>query len=139
MMNVMRDLTLADVLLADPRFHLTGSRYFAQKFPVVIVVSDSTDWDFYCAPFEGHFDVLDELGFKLTVGSNLYPYDDLACNIFVAPGCQVITRSDVDLYTKTIESINPVFYRDYLWKSGPNKPGRDQIQATFNQLFRTAK
>ena len=53
-------------------------------------------------------------------------------------------RTDAELYNKVLESIDPRFYADHLWKSNPipnfefGTPTKDKIQAIFNQLFITA-
>ena len=124
---------------------LGGSRYMNQKYPDVISVSEDTDWDYYC---QDHDVIREELlkipGMYLVQPAEQnkvqYPYDDLAIDIYQSldKKCQVIVRSNVDKYSKVMANINPEFYRDYLWKSGPNKPDRYQIQRIFNQLFQVA-
>ena len=128
-------------LLAQPeRFFQCGSRWFAEKYPDVIQIKDSTDWDFYCVDTPGNHKFLSNLGFKLVDGLNAkYPFDDLAVAIYTGADVQVIVRSDPAHYAKTILRISPEFYRDFLWKSGPNKPERSQIQRIFNQLFAMSK
>lgn len=128
-------------LLAEPgRFFQCGSRWFADRYPDIIQVKETTDWDFYCHDSEHNHDRLLELGFHRVAEHNgIYPLDDLAVAIYAFADVQVIVRTDAARYSKTILRIDPEFYRDYLWKSGPNKPERVQIQRIFNQLFKMAK
>lgn len=128
-------------LLAEPgRFFQCGSRWFAEKYPDVIQINDSTDWDFYCLDSERNHKTLTDLGFFRAAGLDwIYSLDDLAVAIYTFADVQVVVRSDVARYYRTIQRIDPEFYRDFLWKSGPNKPERNQIQRIFNQLFKMTK
>lgn len=124
---------------------LCGSRYFAATNPSLINVEPHTDWDFFCGEDSQIEKELIDAGFYLvqpaTENLELYPYDDLALRIYqtLTKEVQVIVRSDAELYDRVLLSIDPLFYRDFLWKSGPNKPERDQIQRIMNQLFTVAK
>jgi hypothetical protein len=122
-------------VLESGLFSLGGSRYMATKYPDIIKINENTDWDFYC-------DVNDTAAVQwiadngiYMVSSTAYPFDDLAEKIVVGNDFQIIVRKDAVKYKRVLDLIDPEFYRDYLWKSGPNKPGRGQIQAIFNQLF----
>jgi hypothetical protein len=121
------------------RFLPCGSRWFAERYPSAIQIDDSvTDFDFYCMDTESNRKILDDLGFYFTQNVPVYPLDDLAVAIYCKDKIQVIVRSDTAKYANTILNIQPEFYRDFLWKSGPNKPERMQIQRIFNQLFKMA-
>ena len=126
-------------ILDSGLFKLAGSRYMAQKFPEIIVLKKYTDWDFYCGVND-----TEALNFIAAAGlhkvkpgkETVYPFDALADSIFLGIDFQIIVRTDPEKYGRVIESLDPEFYRDYLWKSGPNCPQRKQIQDIFNQLFR---
>ena len=124
---------------------LCGSRYFAATNPSLINVEPHTDWDFFCGEDPQIEKELLDAGFYLVQPArehlDRYPYDDLALRIYqtTTREVQVIVRSDPELYDKVLLSIGALFYRDFLWKSGPNKPERDQIQRIMNQLFTVAK
>ena len=128
-------------LLAEPtRFLQCGSRWFADVYPDVIQINEFTDWDFYCLDSEHNHKRLVELGFHhVTNGTSQYPLDDLTIAIYQFADVQVVVRSDTAHYAKTILRIDPEFYRDFLWKSGPNAPKRPEIQRIFNQLFKMTK
>lgn len=122
---------------------LGGSRYFAMKYPDIIQVKKTTDWDFYAQDTTETRNALVNRGYYLaySIDKDEYEGDTNLNQIYKHiefPEIQVLLRYDVELYTKVIKSIEPEFYRDYLWKSGPNYCSRDQIQAIFNQLFETA-
>lgn len=129
-----------DLLKEPGRFLQCGSRWFADRYPDIIQIKETTDWDFYCNDSEHNHNRLLELGFRRIADQNpVYPLDDLAVAIYAFADVQVIVRTDTARYSKTILRIDPEFYRDYLWKSGPNKPERTQIQRIFNQLFKMTK
>ena len=124
---------------------LCGSRFFAATNPSLIVVKPHTDWDFFCGEDPQIEKELIDAGFYLVQPSrehlDRYPYDDLALRMYqtITGEVQVVVRSDAELYDRVLQSIDPLFYRDFLWKSGPNKPEREQIQRIMNQLFAVAK
>lgn len=122
---------------------LGGSRYFALNYPDIIQINKDTDWDFYAQDSDKIFDTLMGRGYYSKFNTNsIYVGDDLLSNIMVNdkfPSIQVLLRTDAKLYTKVVESLAPEFYRDYLWKSGPNYCARGQIQSIFNQLFKTVR
>ena len=125
-------------LCAEGKLRLGGSRYFAERYPTTIQVTEDTDYDFYCADVPEVRRALAMLG--MTEMVNFYGKDDLFVTMFLSPDskCQVLVRSRAALYREVMESISPTFYRDFLWKSGPNTPPQEQIRAIMNQLFRTA-
>ena len=132
----IKEITHKDILESG-LFQLAGSRYMANKYPEIIQVTESTDWDFYCDV--SNVVLLNWLasnGVYQVRERNVYPFDALADSIFIGSDFQVIVRTDAEKYKKVIDLIDPEFYRDYLWKSGKNKTSRDQIQAIFNQMFR---
>lgn len=122
---------------------LCGSRYFAAKYPAWIQIKEDTDWDYFFD--SSRTDIHDRLlasGFiaVIAVIAGPYTFDHLVHTIYTHPekNVQVIARREPRVYRGVIETMAPQFYRDYLWKSGPMKPTRDQIQAIFNQLFLAA-
>lgn len=128
-----------DFLLANPdRFFLCGSRYFTQKYPNFITVNDDTDWDFCCDDTPENRALLQKFQFFSVNQINMYPIDDLAVEIQCLLNVQVVIRSDSEKYIRVIDRIDPEFYRDFLWKSGPCKPEKVNILRIFNQLFRCA-
>lgn len=132
------DNKLKEILAEPTRFLQCGSRWFADRYPDIIQISDQTDWDFYCLHTDSNIKILDELGFKCVAENKgcIYPLDDLAVSIYMRCDVQVITRTDTAKYAKTLLHIDPLFYRDFLWKSGPKRPERSQIQCILNQLFK---
>lgn len=86
-------------------------------------------------------ELISKLDCSVYYGTEIYPLDDLAIAIVKlnSSDAQIIMRSDANLYSNVQRTISPSFYRDYLWKSGPNTPSRAQIMQTYNQLFRTAQ
>lgn len=131
----------AETIQQDPilknYLRLCGSRYMAQLHPDIIQVTDDTDWDFYAADSAVVYNRLIELGLSPVLNSH-YSFDDLVSYVFIGSNFQVILRSDCYTYSRVIRNFDPEFYRDYLWKSGPNKPSREQIQRIMNQMFRIA-
>lgn len=125
------------------KFKLTGSRYFEKKCrnPETIATTEFTDYDFYAPNQERIHKWLLETGeFEcITSDAAMYAMDDDVCAIFsgIRSNVQVILRFEAEMYHGVLISIDPEFYRDYLWKSGPNQPKREQIQAIFNQLYKT--
>lgn len=125
--------------------NLCGSRYFALKFPDIIKIDKDSDWDFYVQETDEIYNTLIDRGYTPQLynqGDPAYHGDELLSCIMINtrfPYTQVLLRTDAKLYTKVIKSISPEFYRDYLWKSGPNYCIRENIQNIFNQLFRTAR
>ena len=122
---------------------LCGSRYFNQKYPDIISFENSNnrDYDFFAQYSDELVQLLEQHGFYNVKAHSQYPFDDLAISILIHPSyqCQVILRKDAEKYKRVIERIKPEFYRDYLWKSGPNAIQKEQIMAIFNQLFAMAE
>lgn len=130
-------------LQSSGKCKLGGSRYFAMKYPDIIQIKKTADWDFYAQDSKEIIDALLSRGYYIayTPMCGYYDGDTNLSKIFKHTEfqeIQVLLRHDVELYKKVIRSISPEFYRDYLWKSGPNYCAREQIQSIFNQLFETA-
>ena len=122
-----------------PGIYLGGSRFMAKKYPKIISVTAHTDHDFYIQDSPAIRQLLKELGGQEHTYATP-PYCDDDCNaiyLFPIDGCQVVLRKNAYAYNKMFDTIDGEFYRDYLWKSGPNKPQREQIKAIINQLLRT--
>ena len=122
-------------------FHLSGSRLFHCFDPTVIKVSADTDWDF-CGEYAPEaVDFLTGLGFEVSTPLDDEYTDDSARMVMslyteMDNGViQVVLRRDVDAFMSMIYSVSPHFYRDVLWKSGPNGPMRETIRDTINQLL----
>lgn len=134
-MALDRKSTLKQCLTA---FNLGGSRYFLHR--EMLDIPSGTDWDFYTNDSPKNHKLLNDLGFEQTYSnqSNMYDGDDWLLGIYKHEeyNIEVLIRINVEDYKKIMENIPFEFYRDYLWKSGPNYPIRDQIQAIFNQMFR---
>jgi hypothetical protein len=132
------DLMLQE-LLAMPSLSLAGSRLFAQEHPSIIQVTEFTDWDF-CGEYSKELeDQLIKLGLTLHTGG-AEQYCDLTTQAILTFGeMQVVLRSDCEGWMKMIHSILPEFYRDYLWKSGPNSPKKETIQAMLNHFYLTSE
>lgn len=137
---------LLTILLRDVRFNISGSRYFNRKAPEIIKVTSDTDWDFFADTKDPSVrEFLEAYGFVETYNDKKdginpdYKGDDLLDFIFEHEdyNIQVLLRKDIKSYIQVQTSIIPEFYRDYLWKSGPNAPQRDQIQAIYNSMFYT--
>ena len=119
----------------------SGSRYFA-KLNKKINITPSTDYDFYMQYSEENLKLIENFDCSVRYTYDpRYPFDDLAVAIVTLrnDNAQIIIRSDAALYSKVQQSILSDFYHDYLWKSGPNRPQREQIMRIYNQLFITAR
>lgn len=121
-----------------------GSRYMNANYPSIIQINESTDWDFYIQKNTENESRISELQKSGAVGkveksiaenSPLYPYDNLTDSIYLGSDFQLVVRTDADKYSKVMSRLDPNFYRDFIWKSGPNKPSRDSIMRIMNQLF----
>lgn len=134
-------------LLSDSRtYFLCGSRFFAQKFPNDIFVTEFTDWDFFAQYSDDGVKFLQENNFIMILDKSgevgHYVGDDLLHSIWKNEmyNIQVILRTDAKTYKEVIDRISMEFYRDYLWKSSPTRYGspvnKADIQAIFNQLFK---
>jgi hypothetical protein len=113
-----------------------------KSIEVKIAIDDSTDWDFYVSADQGEIisTLINDFGMAQSPRdkNELYPYDILTTNILYTAGVQIVVRSDCDIYTKVLEQIPGDFYRDFLWKSGPNKPSKEQIQRILDMMFTIA-
>jgi hypothetical protein len=124
-------------------YHLCGSRLFHQFSPNTVPVTAQTDWDF-CGEFSPDAIVfLTDLGFKITTSID-HEYTDnstrLVLSNHTAEGSvQVSLRTNVDEHMSMLHSVTSEYFRDFLWKSGPNHPSPDQIKASINQLLATHK
>lgn len=119
----------------------SGSRYFA-NISKKIQITPSTDYDFYMQYNDANLELIKNFDCSVRYTYDpRYPFDDLAVAIVTLSNdnAQIIIRSDAALYGKVQQSILGDFYHDYLWKSGPNKPQREQIMRIYNQLFITAR
>lgn len=125
------------VLFNSPQFNLTGSRYWNSINPYLIPVSPTTDWDFYCQHSPENIARLEGLGFLDTYQDELYRDNSAEC-VYVHPeaqNIQVVTRKSVHVYKQVMDFIHIGYYRDFLWKSGPNKPKRAVIRERINTLL----
>lgn len=126
-----------------------GSRFFAKRFPECVFIKDNTDHDYFIQYDEQLYNVLKEDGFlsihrkdvymtpEILVGESVkYPFDDDCMAILNGSNCQLIMRNDAVMYSDVIHSISGEFYRDYIWKSGENKPSKQQIHNIFNAMFK---
>jgi hypothetical protein len=125
-----------------------GSRFFAKRYPDIIAVKQTTDHDYFIQYDESLFNELQREGFKAVHRNDVcvsginndplvkYPFDDDCVAILSGENCQLLMRNDAVMYSEVIHSISGEFYRDYIWKSGDNKPNKTQIRSIFNQLFK---
>lgn len=143
-MNIYNDLLLASGFLNSYAEDLCkidgiyrgGSRRMAEKYPTLIHLKPSTDYDFYIQDTVENRNKLSQYISGTFIDTHGYGDIDAAC-IFLLGDCQVVLRHDAAKYNSMFESLSGEFYRDYLWKSGPNKPSKDQIKAIINQLLMT--
>lgn len=137
-------------------FYLCGSRRMAQRYAACdpvdaltlppIIVSDTTDYDFYVTYSESLMNsLLNNCNFERS--SNYEYFDDEAVEVLYSEDVQVVMRKSAEFYGAVYESISLDFYYHYLWKSAPMRTAEDvidlginkQIRDTMNQLFRTAR
>jgi hypothetical protein len=122
------------------QFFLGGSRRMAvlgAERGIVFALRPGTDYDFYATWEQEVVADLKNAGFTKTSTEYEY-YDDETVAIMIMDDVQIVLRKDAEFYSNVFENINPQFFHDYLWKSGPNSPSPDQIRNIFNQLFQTA-
>lgn len=126
------------------QFILCGSRKFEQA-DWVIKTDSCTDYDYiapYCNENRG---ILKSIGFIVRINksdhTNQDYMDNTAVELWTNYGSvnriQIILREDNDTWAKMLDNIDPTFYYNYLWKSGPNKPTCTTIRDIFNQLYRS--
>lgn len=110
------------LLLKLANFKLSGSRRMADKFPKDIVISESTDWDFYCDDTMDNIAILEENGFIEVFDKQNY-FDDCLLRMFKHENyaIDVLIRRDIKLYENAFESISKDLYIDKLWKSSPKR------------------
>lgn len=117
------------------------------------LITEETDFDFFCKDDHRHVMFLDKLGF--TVGAHggynsnsppdvddEDPYRDLMCTAVwknEQHNIQVVLRPDPLLYKAIFDAIPFHMYRNKLWKSGPTAPDRDDIREWFNTFYLIAK
>ena len=126
-----------------------GSRFFAKRFPDCVTIKADTDYDYFVQYDERVYNELRKDGFKCVHRDDVcmpqviddesakYPFDDDCIAILSGSNCQLIMRNDAIMYSDVIHSITGEFYRDYIWKSGENKPNKKQIRSIFNALFKS--
>ena len=157
-LNTLEITTSADSVHAfidaiKPKFNirLCGSRYFAQRDVFIrLNIDEFTDYDYFCQTNDELKQILTQKGW---LQANHRPgYMDNLCEsiwYYNTPSkqkFQIVMRTDAELYNKVLESIDPRFYAEHLWKSNWKScptpkfgaPTKDKIQAIFNQLFITA-
>ena len=125
-----------------------GSRFFAKRFPECVFIKDKTDHDYFIQYDEQLYNDLKEDGFvsmhrkevympQVILDENVkYPFDDDCMVILNGSNCQLIMRNDAVMYSDVIHSMTGEFYRDYIWKSGENKPSKQQIRSIFNAMYK---
>ncbi len=133
---------LRDTLITKFNAFLGGSRYFAAKYPDVIQIKESTDWDFSIQFGMFNQDIsLEELGFYTKGLSNLVYRDKSAIELYHHndyTNVTVIVRSDLAAYKRAFASIPVEFYRDHLWKSYPLRTSPldyPKVTAYFDAIF----
>lgn len=125
-----------------------GSRFFAKRFPECVFINDKTDHDYFIQYDEQLYKELKEDGFNGVHRNDVYipqeildetvkyPFDDDCMAILNGSNCQLIMRNDAVMYSDVIHSMTGEFYRDYIWKSGENKPSKQQIRSIFNAMYK---
>lgn len=121
---------------------LGGSRRMAQRNECeidcirpapLILIDDSTDYDYYATFSERALDLLRNRGWTNT-GSDKQYYDSEAVEILEKENYQIVLRKCADFYHKTFEQIPVWYYHDYLWKRNPCV-NREMIQPIIEMLF----
>lgn len=149
MLNIPRvssltsELVLTQVLeCQDHKFYLGGSRRMAERDPKVIKINAlGTDYDFYITYTKEVYEFLTGIGFRVSASSYKYLDDNAELVMYYSNGpfenIQVVLRKDAEVYHRMFENISPEFYRDNIWKSGPNHLTQHQIRETINTLLKT--
>lgn len=124
-------------------------------------INFTTDWDY---AFQDSVEIrqkLQELGFVLY--DNLYYKDDLTSCVFyktyqpdfdpqnlklydmaTMPVANVVMKTDLDLFKKTWNTVDPKFYINHIWKRSDRYVGmekkdvKETIRDILNQMFKTA-
>ena len=108
----------------------------SEMHPDIIVVKDSTDYDFYVTHSEKLETYLLDIGFDYTYGHGTEYMDNEAISILERDNIQIVMRKDAEFYKKIFDNINPDFYAVFLWKSSPHFNGnREFIGTWFDQTF----
>ena len=137
-------MTLVDQL-KQAGFRLGGSRRMAEKYPDRVIVSDLADWDFYCDDTQANRDFLTANGFHLVQADNRDYWDDLLVDMYkhASQPVEVLVRKDVELYSRSFESIPCDDFVHGLWKSSPHVSQplhmptfRAGVCDYFNRLFK---
>jgi len=135
------DKATVALLWNDPRFKLTGSRYWNQLNPNLITLDETTDVDFVANHDESTIRYLSSVGFRGKMGNyieastaNIASYSDGWTTVVMYLGnVQVIFKNNLTLYLKVQASIGPEFYYHYLWKKNGNST--ENIQAMLAYLY----
>lgn len=114
---------LVKLLIDSGNFHLGGSRRMNQKYPDKIKINSDTDYDLYCADTESNRNLINLYGFIKVDLVNRNYCDNLLVDMFKHPNydIDVLIRSDVNLYKRVFESIEPDTFIYKLWKSSPKR------------------
>jgi hypothetical protein len=119
-------------LTDDPRFHLTGSRFMAEKYPDYFNLSQETDWDFAVQLREGIFEELHDLGFTEIIDYEReeflpqFSFESVA--VFKKGGIDVLVKGDLSLYLKLFDSLSVTEYNLHDKKSSKiHWPDNDPI------------
>jgi len=116
----------------------------AEKYPDRIKVGVDTDWDFYCENTVNNHLIMRALGFEKIDAKNRSYFDNLLIDIYNHQrfDIQILTRCNIECYSRAFESIDADTFIGRLWKSSPT---RDQsipkeifssmVRDHFNVLF----
>lgn len=117
-----------------------GSRYFSSRFPDIISPSAvaKADIDLFASDTTEIRLRLIQAGF--VENQNVWYFDSITTGLFKKKTrsglvMQVALKSDTELYRNVLNDITGEYYRDHLWKSGPNKPTSDRIRKILEDLF----
>jgi hypothetical protein len=128
-------------------------------------ITEKTDWDYYADDTPAVREALTQAGYEETAYAKIvqdlrknmrpptdqdldtleylatsadYAFDDEAITIMSKNDMQVVLRKNAQFYKRVFDNIDLDFYHDYLWKSSPLNPARENIQPFFNMLFKIA-
>jgi hypothetical protein len=105
-----------------------------QELGAPVILTNETDYDYYVTYDSVLLCKLHQFGFTRTSSDHEY-YDDEAIEIIELGKVQIVMRKDAKIYKDCFDSIDPVFYANFLWKQSPFCK-RGLIQPVFNQLFK---
>ena len=108
-----------------------------------IPIGELTDYDYYMTHTPLVEEYLLSKGFINTAGykkagavqTEAYPLDTECVSILSLGQVQICLRKDAEFYRAVFDNIDPVIYRQYLWKSSPNHVNRTFITPFFNMMF----